>query len=113
MTDYRGVVLPRPDRGQPLVINALSSMTTDAADITNDENFGIAFDQHVTVSVAVLDTTKTAPGQIHSKAGKPVDTETLAKRLLIPANCTARTVDRTTQQGSHYVKPDIILPFPD
>jgi hypothetical protein len=73
MTDYRGVVLPGPDRGQPFVINALSSMTTDATDITNDKNFGIALEQHVTVSVAALDTTKTAPGQIHSKAGKPVD----------------------------------------
>jgi hypothetical protein len=99
MTDYRGVVLPRPDRGQPFVINGLSSMTTDTADITNDDNFGIAFDQHVTVSVAALDTTKTAPGWIHSKAGKPVDAEMLAKHWLISANCTARTVDRTTQQG--------------
>jgi hypothetical protein len=42
MTDYRGVVLPCPDRGQPFVINALSSMMTDATDITDDENFGIA-----------------------------------------------------------------------
>jgi hypothetical protein len=46
MTDYRGVVLPRPDRGQPFVINTLSSMTNDVA-----ENFGIALDQHVTVSI--------------------------------------------------------------
>jgi hypothetical protein len=53
----------------------------------------------VTVSIAALDTTKTAPGRIHSKAGKPVDAEMLAKRWLIPANRTARTVDRTTQQG--------------
>ncbi len=93
MTEYRGVVLHRPDRGQPFVINALSSMMTDAADITNDENFGIAFEQHVTVSVATLDTTKTASSRIHSKAGKPVDAETLAKRWLISANCAARTVD--------------------
>jgi hypothetical protein len=99
MTDYRGVVLPRPDRGQPFVINALSSMMTDTADITDDENFGIALEQNVTISVVALDTTKTAPGQIHSKAGKPVDAETLAKRWLIPANCAARTVDQTTQQG--------------
>jgi hypothetical protein len=35
MTNYRGVVLPHPDRGQLFVINAISSMTTDAADITN------------------------------------------------------------------------------
>jgi hypothetical protein len=39
MTDYRGAVLPCPDRGQPLVIIALSSMTTDTVDITDDENF--------------------------------------------------------------------------
>jgi hypothetical protein len=93
MTDYRGVVLPCPDRGQPFVANTLSSMTTDAADITNDENFGIALEQHMTVRVATLNTTKTAPGWTHSKASKPVDTETLAKRWLIPANCAARTVD--------------------
>jgi hypothetical protein len=93
MTDYRGVVLPCPDRGQPFVINALSSMTTDTTDITNDENFGIALEQHVTVNVAALDTTKTALRWIHSKAGKPVDAETLAKHWLIPVNCAARTVD--------------------
>jgi hypothetical protein len=97
MTDYRGIVLPRLDRGQLFVINALSSMMTDAADITDDENFGIALEQHVTVSIAALDTTKAAPGWIHSKAGKPVDAEMLAKRWLIPTNRAARTVDRTTQ----------------
>ncbi len=53
----------------------------------------------MTVSVAALDTTKTAPGQIHSKASKPVDAEMLAKCWLIPANCAARTVDQTTQRG--------------
>jgi hypothetical protein len=99
MTDYRGVVLPHPDRGHPFVINALSSIMTDTVDITNDENFGIALDQHVTVSIAALDVTKTAPGWIHSKASKPVDAETIAKRWLIPAKRAARTVDRTTQQG--------------
>jgi hypothetical protein len=94
MTDYRGVVLlPHPDRGQPFVINALSSMTTDTADITDDKNFGITFEQHVTVSVAALDISKTTPGRIHSKAGKPVDAEMLAKRWLIPANHAARTVN--------------------
>jgi hypothetical protein len=51
----------------------------DAADITDDENFGIALEQHVTVSIATLDTTKTVPGWIHSKASKPVDAEMLAK----------------------------------
>jgi hypothetical protein len=54
MTDYGGVVLLCPDRGQPFVINTLSSMTTDAADITDDENFGIALEQHVTVSLPRL-----------------------------------------------------------
>ena len=113
MTDYRGVVLPRPDRGQPFIINALSSMTTNATDITDDEIFGIALEQHVTVSVAVLDTTKTAPGWINSKAGKPVDAEMLAKRWLIPANCAARTVDRTTQQGvCTMLNPTLSCHFP-
>jgi hypothetical protein len=74
-------------------------MTTDAADITDDKNFGTTLEQHVTVSVAALDTTKTAPGWIHSKAGKPVDAEMLATCWLIPASCAARTVDSMTQQG--------------
>jgi hypothetical protein len=99
MTDYRGIVLPHPDRGQPFAINTISSMMTDTADITNDENVVIALEQHVTVSVAALHTTRTAPGWIHSKARKPVDTEPLAKCWLIPANHAARTVDRTMQQG--------------
>jgi hypothetical protein len=113
MTDYRGVVLPRLDRGQPFVINTLSSMTTDAADITDDENFGVALEQHVTVSVAVLDTTKTAPGRIHSKAAKPVDAETLAKHWLIPANRAARTVDRMTRRGvCTMLNPTLSCRFP-
>ncbi len=53
----------------------------------------------MTVSVAALDTTKTEPRQIHSKAGKPVDAEMLAKRWPIPANCVAKIVNQTTQQG--------------
>ncbi len=81
MTDYRGVVLPCPNRGQLFVINTLSSMTTDAAYITNDENFSVALEHHVTVGVAALDTTKTVPGRIHSKAGKPVDAEMLAPNV--------------------------------
>jgi hypothetical protein len=101
MTDYRGVVLPCPDRGQPFVINTLSSMKTDATDITNDENFGIALEQHMTVSIAAFDTTKIAPGWIHSKASKPVYIETLAKQWLILANPAARTFDQTTQLGAH------------
>jgi hypothetical protein len=79
-------------------------MTTDAADITDDENFGIALEQHVTVSVAALDTTKTAPSQIYSKAGKPVDAETLAKHWLIPANRAARTVNQAPQRGVCAIK---------
>ncbi len=122
MTDYRGVVLPRPDRGQLFVINALSSIMTDAADITDDENFGISLEQHVSASVATLDTTKTAPGRINSKARRPVDTETLAKRWLIPANHAARTVERTTQRrgrtmlnpglSCHFLTNDRMLHYP-
>jgi hypothetical protein len=41
MTDYRGVVLPRPDRGQLFVINPLSSTMADAADITDDKTLAL------------------------------------------------------------------------
>jgi hypothetical protein len=60
-------------------------MVTDATDITNDENFGIALKQQVTINIAALGRTKTAPGRIHSKAGKPFDAEMLATCWLIPA----------------------------
>ncbi len=62
------------------MINLLSSMTCYAADVTDNENFGLALDMQVTISVAALDTTKTKPGRIHSKTGKPFDAEMLAKR---------------------------------
>ncbi len=68
MTDFRGTTISRPDRGQSFVINSLSSMTSYAADVTDNENFGLALDMQVTISVAALDTTKTKPGRIHSKA---------------------------------------------
>ena len=44
MTDYRGAILPHPERGQLFVINALSSMTTDITDITDDEIFDFALE---------------------------------------------------------------------
>ncbi len=96
MTDFRGTTISRPDRGQTFVINSLSSITSYAADITDNENFGLALEQQVTISIAALDTTQTRPGRIHSKAGKPVDAETLAKRWMIPAKCANVTVIRTT-----------------
>ncbi len=46
---------------------------------------------------AMLETTKTVPSWIHSKAGKPVDAEMLEKRWLIPAKHAVRTVNRTSQ----------------
>ncbi len=67
----------------------------------------------MTVSIATVDTTKTAPGWIHSKAGKPVDAEMLAKHWLIPANRAATTVDRTMQQGvCTMLNPTLSCPFP-
>ncbi len=67
----------------------------------------------MTVSVAALDTAKTAPSHIHSKAGKTVDAEMLAKLWLIPANRARRTVDRTTQQWIHtMLNPTLSLHFP-
>ncbi len=109
MTNFRGTTISRPDRGQSFVINSLSSMTSYAADITDNENFGLALDMQVTISVATLDTTKTKPGGIHSKAGKPVDAEMLAKRWMIPAKRANATVTKTTQGGSEHA---YTLPFP-
>ncbi len=44
MTDYRVIVLPCLNRGQPFAMNTLSCMTTDTPDITNDENFVFALE---------------------------------------------------------------------
>ena len=74
-------------------------MTSYAADVTDNENFGLALDMQVRISVAALDTTKTKPGRIHSKAGKPVDVEMLAKWWMIPAKRANATVTKTTQRG--------------
>ena len=83
-------------------------MTSYAVDVTDNENFGLALDLQVTISVAALDTTKTKPGRTHSKAGKPVDAEVLAKRWMIPVKRANATVTKTTQRGG----PDVLTPYP-
>ena len=71
-------------------------MTRYATDVTDNENFGLALDMQVTISVAALDTTKTKPGRIHSKAGKPVIAPLILRLVLlgeseVPHLCNTNT----------------------
>jgi hypothetical protein len=62
-----------------LVINLLSSLTTDQADITDDENFYDVLASHVQISS--IETSLN--GHICSRKTMPIDPQTLAARWMI------------------------------
>jgi hypothetical protein len=84
-TDFQGILVARPNKGPAFVVNLLSSLTTTVANITDDKNFSLTPEQHVAYSIAALDSFATKSGRIALKAGKPVNTATLAKRRNISA----------------------------
>jgi hypothetical protein len=88
MIDYLGHV-------NHLVINSLSSLTTDQADITNDENFYDVLASHVQISS--IETSLN--GHIRSCKTAPIDPQTLAARWMISPERAKRTVVMTTQRG--------------
>jgi hypothetical protein len=78
-----------------LVINLLSSLTTDQADITNDENFYDVLASHDQIS-----SIKTSlNGHIHSRKTAPIDPQTLATRWMISPERAKQTIVMTTQRG--------------
>jgi hypothetical protein len=83
MIDYSGCVVTttRPLMGHinHLVINSLSSLTTDQADITEDENFYDVLASHVQISS--IETSLN--GHIRSRKTAPIDPQTLATRWMI------------------------------
>ncbi len=62
-----------------LVINLLSSLTTDQADVTNDKNFYDALASHVQISS--IETSLN--GHIRLRKTAPIDPQTLAAHWMI------------------------------
>ncbi len=83
MIDYSGrvVTTTRPLIGHVnhLVIKLLSSLTTDQADVTNDENFYDVLASHVQISS--IETS--IYGHICSRKTAPINPQTLAARWMI------------------------------
>jgi hypothetical protein len=100
MIDYLGrvVMTTRPLMGHinHLVINSLSSLTTDQADVTDDENFYDVLASHAQISS--IETSLN--GHIHSRKTAPIDPQTLAARWMIPPERAKQTIVMTTQRGA-------------
>jgi hypothetical protein len=77
-----------------LVINLLSSLTTDQADVTNDEKFNDVLASHVQISS--IETSLN--GHIHSRKTAPIDPQTLAARWMISPERAKRTIIMTMQR---------------
>jgi hypothetical protein len=91
MIDYSGrvVMTTQPLRGpvNHLVINLLSSLTTDQADVTDDDNFYHVLASHVQISSIYT----SLNGHISLRKTAPIDPQTLAARWMISlerAKCT-------------------------
>jgi hypothetical protein len=99
MIDYSGhvVTTTRPLMGHVnhLVINLLFSLTTDQADVADDENLYDVLASHVQISS--IETSLNEHIQSHKTA--PIDPQTLAARWMIFLERTKRTVVMTTQRG--------------
>ncbi len=103
MIDYSDNVVRRGAlRGQvsSLVINSLSSLTADHADVTDDDNF-----YQVLSSMVQILSTESSPnelslnGHICLRKIAPIDPQTLAAQWVIFSDRAKRTVVMTTQHG--------------
>jgi hypothetical protein len=99
MIDYSGHVVTTtcPMRGQVnnLVINLLSSLTTNQADVTDDNNLYHVLASHIQISS--IETSLN--GHVCSCRTGPIDTQTLAAYWMISLERAKRTVVMTTQRG--------------
>jgi hypothetical protein len=78
-----------------LVIDLLSSLTTDQADVTDDENLYDVLASHV----QILSIESSLNGHICSCKIAPIDPQTLAARWMISPEHAKQTVVMTTQRG--------------
>ncbi len=99
MIDYSGHVvmttLPLMGHINHLVINLLSSLITDHADVTDDENFYDVLASHVQISS--IETSLN--GYICLRKTVPIDPHTLAARWMISLEHAKQTVVMTMQRG--------------
>jgi hypothetical protein len=100
MIDYSGrvVMATQPLMGHinHLVINSLSSLTTDQADVTDDENF---YDVLLASHVQISSIETSLNGYICSCKTAPIDPQTLATHWMISPERAKQTVAMTTQRG--------------
>ncbi len=87
MVDYSGHMVrttqPLMTHINHLVINLLSSLTTDQADVTDDENFYDILASHIQISS--IETSLN--GHIRSRKTAPIDPQTLAACWMISPEC--------------------------
>ncbi len=99
MVDYSGHVVttmwPLMMHINSLVIDLLFSLTTDQADVTDDENLYDVLTSHV----QILSIESSLNGHIRSRKISPIDPQTLAARWMISPECAKQTVVMTTQRG--------------
>ncbi len=113
MINYSGhvVMTTRPLMGHinHLVINLLSSLTTDQADVTDDKNFYDVLASHVQISI--IETSLN--GHIRSCKTTPIDPQTLAACWMISPERAKQTVIMTTQRGVRTcLNPTLSRQFP-
>jgi hypothetical protein len=99
IVDYSGraVMTTRPlmMHINSLVIDLLSSLTTDQADVTDDDNLNDVLASHV----QILSIKSSLNGHICSRKIAPIDLQTLAARWMISSERAKQTVVMTTQRG--------------
>ncbi len=99
MVDYSGRVVrttwPLMVHIKSLVTDSLSSLTTDQAEVTDDENLYDVLASHV----QILSIESSLNGYICSHKIAPIDPQTLAARWMISPECEKQTVIMTTQRG--------------
>jgi len=99
MVDYSGRVVttarPLMVHIKSLVFDPLSPLTTDQADVADDENLYDVLASHVQISSIE----SSLNGQICSRNTAPIDPQTLAARWMISPERAKQTVIMTTQRG--------------
>jgi hypothetical protein len=99
MVDYSGHVVmttwPLMMHIKSLVIDPLSSLTTDQADVTDDKNLYDVLASHV----QILSIESSLNGHICSRKIAPIDPQTLAARWMISPEHAKQTVVMTTQRS--------------
>ncbi len=111
MVDHHGNIIRASDfpaRGR-LVINALSLLITDVADITDNDNFHVVLNSQVHISSVET----SSNGHFMTQQKRPIDHMTLASRWMIAPEKALQTVNVTTQRGVRTcVNPTLSRRFP-